>query len=82
LIFALRLHTDEFELLWPDRLGWVDHSGNEIAFCTGANPAVTQPLIERLAVATTLSVIARKTRETTVMRSRHDIKASTTDAAS
>ncbi|MFI5020474.1 MAG: methyltransferase domain-containing protein [Alphaproteobacteria bacterium] len=82
LIFALRLHTDEFELLWPDRVAWVDHSGKEIVFCTGANPAVTQPLIERLAVATTLSVIARKTRETKLMRSRHDLKASTPDAVS
>src|SRR5208282_1295625 len=76
LIFALRLHTDDFELLWPDRIGWVDHSEKEIAFRIGANPAVTQPLIERLVVATTLSAVARKPRETTVLRSRDASKRS------
>ena len=82
LIFALRLHTDEFELLWPDRIGWVDHAEKEIAFRIGANPAVAQPLIERLVVATTLSAVARKPRETTVLRSRDDLKALPKDAAS
>ena len=82
LILALRLHTDEFELLWPDRIGWVDHSEKEIAFRVGANPAVTQPLIERLLVATTLSAVARKPRETTVLRSRDDLKALPKEAVS
>ena len=79
LIFALRLHTDVFELLWPDTIAWLDHE--KMAFCTGPNPVVTKPLVERLTTLTTLSVVARKLAPTTVLRNRNDLKALSTRAA-
>lgn len=78
LIFALRLHTDVFELLWPDTIAWLDHE--KMAFCTGPNPAVTKPLVERLATLTTLSVVACKPAPTTALRNRDDVKALSTRA--
>src|SRR5271157_4998096 len=79
LIFALRLHTDVFELLWPDTIAWLDHE--KMAFCTGPNPAVTKPMVERLAGLTTLSVVARKLAPTTALRNRDDLKALSKRAA-
>ena len=79
LIFALRLHTDVFELLWPDTIAWLDHE--KMAFCTGPNPAVTKPMVERLAGLTTLSVVARKLAPTTTLRNRDDLKALSKRAA-
>ena len=79
MIFALRLHTDVFELLWPDTIAWLDHE--KMAFCTGPNPLVTKPMVERLATLTTLSVVARKLAPTTALRNRDDVKALSTRAA-
>ena len=70
MILALRMHTDQFQLIWPEHVGWVDHSGPEIAFCSGPNSASSLPLIERLSAQTTFSAIADKTAPTLALRSR------------
>ena len=79
LIFALRLHTDVFELLWPDTISWLDYE--KMAFCTGPNPAVTKPMVERLATLTTLSVVACKLAPTTALRNRDNVEALSTRVA-
>lgn len=73
MVFAVRLHTDAFELLWPDTVAWVDESGDEISFRTGPNPALTKPMIERLAMPAILSAIGRKLAPTVVFRNRDDL---------
>ena len=70
MILALRMHTDQFQLVWPEEIGWTDDSGPEIVFCSGPNSAVSLPLIDRLSVPTTFSAIADKTAPTLALRSR------------
>jgi uncharacterized protein YbaR (Trm112 family) len=70
MILALRMHTERFQLVWPEEVGWTDNSGPEIVFCSGPNPATSLPLIQRLSGQTTFSAIANKTAPTLLLRSR------------
>ena len=70
MILALRMHTDQFQLVWPEEIGRTDDSGPEIIFCSGPNSAVSLPLIDRLSVPTTFSAIADKTSPTLALRPR------------
>lgn len=70
MILALRMHTDHLQFVWPEEVGWADHSGPEIVFCSGPNSAASLPLIDRLSVPTTFSAIADKTAPTLALRSR------------
>src|SRR5439155_2846331 len=64
VILALRMHTDQFQLVWPEDVGWTDHSGPEITFCSGPNSAVSLPSIDRFSAQTTFSAIADNTAPT------------------
>jgi SAM-dependent methyltransferase len=70
LIVALRLHTEMFELIWPQNVGWARQVENEVVFESGPNSALEQPLVVRLSQPTTFSAVATKTRPTNVLRSR------------
>jgi len=73
MILALRIHTDLFQLVWPEQVGWADHSGLEITFRSGPNSAASLPLTERLSAPTTFSAIANKKAPTRALRSRADL---------
>lgn len=73
LIVALRMHTDDVTLFWPETIGWTDHSGLDVLFCSGRNPALGLSIANRLARATTFSAIAVKHAPTRYLRSRVDL---------
>jgi SAM-dependent methyltransferase len=73
LIVALRLQTNVFDLIWPDRIGWARRQDSEVLFCTGPNPASTMGVVERLSIPTTFSAVAIKTSTTDLLRSRADL---------
>jgi hypothetical protein len=74
LIVALRMHTDNFHLFWPSEIGWADHSGSEIIFCSGPNSAASIPMVSRLSMPTTFSAVATNRAATAVLRSRVGLK--------
>lgn len=73
-IYAIRLHTDRFRLIWPEETAWNDESGEVIRFCHGPNPNFNKPLIDRLVSPGNVSIAAKKLNRTTILRDRKPLK--------
>ena len=80
-IHALSLHTQDFQLIWPQEIAWTDESGDGVIFCRGPNPNYEKSLIHKLLSAGNLSFAARKTSRTTVLRDRSGLQAIPLDLA-
>jgi|GEM_PF-415364 len=81
-IHALRLHTQDFQLIWPKEIAWTKESDDEVIFCRGPNPNFEKSLIQKLVSAGNLSLAARKAVGTTVLRDRSGLNAIPVDLAS
>jgi uncharacterized protein YbaR (Trm112 family) len=81
-INALRLHTDNFQLVWPRETAWTDEPFNVVRFCHGPNPNYGKPLIDRLINSGNLSVAAKKEARTSVLRDRSSLRSLPTEIAS
>jgi SAM-dependent methyltransferase len=78
-IYAIRLHTDIYRLIWPEETAWSDESGEVVRFCHGLNPNYNKPLIDKLVSPGNVSIAAKKLNRTTVLRDRKSLKAIPTD---
>jgi len=80
-ILATNMHTKDFRLLWPQKIAWTDESGDTVCLRQGPNPHYEKPLIEKLITAGNVSIAARKTASTTVLRDRSQLQAIPLDLA-
>ena len=80
-ILATSMHTKDYLLVWPQKVAWTDESGDTVCFCQGPNPHYEKPLIEKLITAGNVSIGARKTVSTTVLRDRSKLQAIPLDLA-
>lgn len=74
-VYAIRLHTDQLYLSWPEETAWVDESGEIPKFCHGPNPHFGDLLVNKLASPGNVSIYAQKLRRTACFRSRQGIRA-------
>lgn len=74
-ILALRLHTEKITLNWPKETAWTDESGEVVRFCHGPNRNYNKSLLGKLTRPGNVSIVAEKTKRTTVRRNRSDLKA-------
>jgi SAM-dependent methyltransferase len=74
-IYSLRLHTAEFQLIWPREVAWTEESDKTVTFCYGNNPNYDKSLIDKLISPGNVSLVAKKNKRTSVFRDRHDLRA-------
>ncbi|MFH7242987.1 MAG: class I SAM-dependent methyltransferase [Spirulina sp.] len=75
-IFALRLHTEDITLFWPDKISWTEEHHGVVKFVTGKNPNSGKSLVERLSNPGNISILAQKTERTSLFRDRSSIQGS------
>ena len=79
-LYALRLHSNDLYLSWPQEVAWTDESGEPVRFCHGPNPHYASPLAHRLVSPGNVSIGSRKSSKTTRLRTRLAAQAMTLEA--
>jgi hypothetical protein len=74
-MYSIYLHTNEFQLVWPREVARVDESGETVSFSHGKNPNYDTSLIDRLISPGNVSLVAKKTIQTSVYRDRQNLQA-------
>lgn len=78
-IYSIRLHTNEFQLIWPREVAWVDELGETVSFSHGRNPMYDKSLIDKLISPGNVSLVAKKTMQTSIYRDRQNLRALSLD---
>jgi SAM-dependent methyltransferase len=73
-ISALQMHTEDYDLLWPREVGWADEGGAVMEFQHGPSPLYSEPLLKKLISQGNVSIVARKSRKTSVFRDRRGVR--------
>lgn len=79
-ITALRSHTRAYQIHWPTEVAWSGETEGVPSFHHGPNPVYELPLLSKLASAGNVSIAAKKTEPTTVLRNRSGIRPTPLDA--
>jgi SAM-dependent methyltransferase/uncharacterized protein YbaR (Trm112 family) len=67
-VSALQMHTEDYQLFWPREVGWADESGAVMGFQHGPSPLYNEPLPKKLISQGNVSIVARKSQKTSVLR--------------
>jgi uncharacterized protein YbaR (Trm112 family) len=70
---ALQMHTEDYQLFWPREIGWTDESAPVMEFQHGPSPLYDEPLLKKLISQGNVSIVARKSRKTSVYRDRRGV---------
>ena len=80
-VIAIRIYSNDYQLIWPLKIAWTEESDNVIRFCSGPNPHYDEALLKKLVIPGNVSLSASKNGKASVFRDRKGVRAIPLDLA-